>query len=67
MPSFRDDKCPCGLPWDKCPWSWTAKTEPCPRAAYRDSSFNERECDHCGERYRGPAVYCSLTCALADA
>jgi ribosomal protein S27AE len=20
---FRPDKCPCGLPWDECPWSET--------------------------------------------
>ena len=23
MPRFRPDKCPCGLPWDLCPWSET--------------------------------------------
>jgi hypothetical protein len=37
------------------------------RAAYRDDSFPARLCDHCGTSYRGPAVYCSLTCAVADA
>jgi hypothetical protein len=37
------------------------------RAAYRDDSFPARLCDHCGTPYRGPAVYCSLTCAIADA
>jgi hypothetical protein len=21
FPPFRPDKCPCGLPWDMCPWS----------------------------------------------
>jgi hypothetical protein len=35
--------------------------------AYRDESFDERACDLCGKPYRGPAVYCSLECALADA
>ena len=35
--------------------------------AYRDESFDERACDYCGKLYRGPAVYCSLECALADA
>ena len=35
--------------------------------AYSDDSFAPRECDRCGKLYRGPAVYCSLTCALADA
>lgn len=35
--------------------------------AYRDDRFPERACDRCGKLYRGPAVYCSLTCALADA
>jgi hypothetical protein len=38
-----------------------------PAAAYRDGSCSERACDCCGALYRGPAVYCSLTCALADA
>lgn len=36
-------------------------------ADYRDDSFPERACDRCGTLYRGPAVYCSLKCALADA
>ena len=35
--------------------------------AYRDDTFPERMCDHCGQLYRGPAVYCSLECAMADA
>jgi hypothetical protein len=35
--------------------------------AYRDEQFPERACDRCGEPYRGPAVYCSLKCALEDA
>jgi hypothetical protein len=34
---------------------------------YVDKAFSERPCDKCGKPYRGPAVYCSLTCALADA
>jgi hypothetical protein len=37
------------------------------RAAYRNDSFPARLCDHCGTPYRGPAVYCSLECAVADA
>jgi hypothetical protein len=37
------------------------------RSAYRDDSFPERACDRCGKNYRGPAVYCSLECATADA
>jgi len=41
--------------------------EPDPEAAYRDASFAPRVCDCCGQVYRGPAVYCSLACALADA
>ena len=35
--------------------------------AYRDDRFPERPCDRCGKPYRGPAVYCSLTCAIAHA
>jgi hypothetical protein len=35
--------------------------------AYRDVRLEERVCDRCGKPYRGPAVYCSLACALADA
>lgn len=38
-----------------------------PMAAYADDAFPERACDFCGKLYRGPAVYCSLECALADA
>lgn len=34
---------------------------------YRNPSFPARRCDYCRRWYRGPAVYCSLTCALADA
>jgi hypothetical protein len=30
MSAFADDKCPCGRPWEKCPWRWDAKTERCP-------------------------------------
>lgn len=36
-------------------------------AAYRDPSHPERECDHCGKLYRGPAAYCSHKCTLMDA
>ncbi len=35
-----------------------------PRAFYRDAACAERACDHCGNSYRGPAVFCSLRCAL---
>jgi hypothetical protein len=35
--------------------------------AYRNNAFPERACDHCGQPYRGPAVYCRHECALADA
>jgi hypothetical protein len=35
--------------------------------AYRDVRFEERTCNCCGKPYRGPAVYCSLACAVADA
>jgi len=38
-----------------------------PADPYRDACYSERPCDHCGKPYRGPAVYCSLTCALSDA
>jgi hypothetical protein len=32
---------------------------------YRNENYRERNCDNCGKPYRGPAVYCSLECALA--
>ena len=38
-----------------------------PDLPYSDESYPERQCDHCGNKYRGPAVYCSLYCALNDA
>lgn len=34
---------------------------------YLDDTYPERPCDHCAKLYRGPAVYCSLECAVADA
>lgn len=34
---------------------------------YHDESYPERACDRCGEPYQGPAVYCSIQCAVADA
>lgn len=37
------------------------------RRPYVDVRMPERACDYCGSAYRGPAVYCSLTCAQADA
>lgn len=37
------------------------------RASYRDDRYPSRLCDFCGNEYRGPAVYCSLECAMADA
>ncbi len=43
---------------------------PRPRAAveaYADPAYPPRPCDHCGRSYQGPAVYCSISCALADA
>lgn len=27
MREFRPAKCPCGLPWDECPWRWDAKVK----------------------------------------
>lgn len=36
-------------------------------AKYRDASHDERPCDRCHRPYRGPSLYCSLACALADA
>jgi hypothetical protein len=37
------------------------------RCGYRDDTCPERLCDRCGTLYRGPAVYCSLQCAIDDA
>jgi hypothetical protein len=55
-------------------WGIQSFDEPVPprheieaRAGYRNDAFPERECDRCGKTYRGPAVYCSFGCAIADA
>lgn len=39
------------------------------RAAYHDPTYPERTCEYepCSKTYTGPAVYCSLDCAIADA
>jgi hypothetical protein len=34
---------------------------------YVDETFDARECDHCHKTYKGPAVVCSLECAIASA
>lgn len=36
-------------------------------ASYHDPTCPPRNCDKCGKVYTGPAVYCSLECAVADA
>jgi hypothetical protein len=56
--------------WDGLPIDETSLEWPCacaPHLRYRDTDCPERACDHCGTPYRGPAVYCSLACVLADA
>lgn len=35
--------------------------------SYIDQDYPERLCDACEKPYHGPAVYCSLACATADA
>lgn len=35
--------------------------------AYVNKSYATRRCNHCHKAYRGPAVYCSQACAMADA
>lgn len=35
--------------------------------SYWDPGCPPRQCDKCGQTYTGPAVYCSLRCATADA
>lgn len=35
--------------------------------AYRDPKHVPRRCDRCNHLYRGPALHCSLSCAVADA
>ncbi len=36
------------------------------RASYRDDKCSPRACDHCGQIYRGPSVYCCFECAFTD-
>jgi hypothetical protein len=37
-----------------------------PEPQWLTTYFVARPCDHCHQPYRGPAVYCSNACALAD-
>jgi hypothetical protein len=55
------------MPCLTCNGSGFVPQETAAKLAYRDDKFPERACDHCGKPYRGPAVYCSLECAVADA
>lgn len=52
---------------DRMVWYVEARRRETVKLAYRDDAFPERPCDRCGQPYRGPAVYCSLTCAMLDA
>jgi hypothetical protein len=45
LKTFRPDKCPCGLPWDECPWN--AVPEACPTALEKKITANPEE----AERY----------------
>jgi hypothetical protein len=36
-------------------------------ASYHDTHYPQRYCDHCDNPYTGPAVFCSLRCAVAAA
>lgn len=50
MSDFAPDKCPCGLPWDQCPWRWDAKTFTCPRCSavsHNRNDVRERYCGRC--------------------
>ena len=45
---FRPDKCPCGLPWDECPW--TRQPFRCPRCgavSHNPKDACERYCARC--------------------
>jgi len=61
------------IPMDAPEFNEVAMPDPVPafqRARvnpYDDARFTPRPCDRCGKTYRGPAVYCSLACAQADA
>lgn len=48
---FAPDKCPCGLPWELCPWRWDAKTPfVCPRCgavSHNPKDACERYCVRC--------------------
>jgi glutaredoxin len=35
--------------------------------SFENEAYEPRQCDYCHRVYRGPSVYCSLTCAMADA
>jgi len=34
---------------------------------HTDTGWPERNCDHCGKAFRGPAVLCSHACVIGDA
>lgn len=57
----------CDAAGSNCASNEEKKINVGPEAAYRDDTYEERACDRCGAPYRGPAVYCSFSCALADA
>jgi hypothetical protein len=60
MTRFLPDKCPCGLPWELCPWRWDAAFVCAACGALQD--HNTIRCEECGK----PLVFLSepATCPL---
>jgi hypothetical protein len=72
VPFHETDDLVWHAPCPDCIGAWTItfpssnEDEKINVAGYRDDKFPEWLCAHCGKPYRGPAVHCSLACALAD-
>jgi hypothetical protein len=48
MSDFAPDKCPCGIPWDECPWVRAAFVCPrCGAVSHNPKDACERYCGRC--------------------
>ena len=63
---FCPGDCQYVLKHHEC-WHVQADARARAAAGYFDDSFTERTCDYCSRPYRGPALYCCIAHAEADA
>jgi|HubBroStandDraft_2_1064218.scaffolds.fasta_scaffold02197_2 predicted amidophosphoribosyltransferase len=70
MPGFAPARCPCGRPWDQCPWRWDALNGREPRATCHgcgaDQPYGRIRCDQCGKPLVFPVSFVCPRCGAVS-